>query len=108
LIWIKTGCLILALLASPAHATSVAVNVTMFTQNGTLTSTGKIPRVGRTVAVSRDLKHLMGRKVYVKGIGVRHIESLTNKRLKRTVDVLVESKNVAVEYGRKKIKMKVI
>ena len=100
--------LILAFWAIPAHASTVAVTVTAFTKNGTLTSIGKRPRVGYTVAVSRDLRHLLGRKVWLKGYGFRKVESLTHRRLRKTVDVLVESKRVAREFGRVKGKMVLI
>lgn len=106
--WIAILLLILVFWATPVHASTVAVTVTAFTKNGTMTSIGTKPRIGKTAAVSRDLRHLLGRKVLIKGYGVRHIESLTNKRLRRTVDVLVESRRVARDFGRVKGKIVLI
>lgn len=106
--WIAMLLSILAFGALPAHARSVVVSVTAFTKNGTLTSTGTRPRVGHTVAVSRDLRHLLGQRIYIEAIGAsRRVESLTHRRLHRTVDVLVGSRRVAKDFGRVKSKIEI-
>lgn len=53
------------------------------------------PRVGRTVAVSRDLKHLLGKKIYLEGYGIRWVNDLMAKGAKMRVDVLVGTKKGA-------------
>lgn len=55
--------------------------------------------VGRDVAVSRDLSWLLGKWVYIKGIGRRYVNDLMNKRYKMSVDVLVGSKKEARKGG---------
>lgn len=60
------------------------------------------PIPGWSVAVSRDKIGMLGRKVYIDGIGVRRIDSLTSKKLKNTVDVLVGNKKEARKMGKSK------
>ena len=60
------------------------------------------PVVGWTVAVSRDLSYLLGKTVYIEGIGVRYVNDLMNSRFKNTVDVLVPNKSYAMHFGVKK------
>ena len=57
------------------------------------------PVVGRTVAVSHDLKHLLGKTVYVEGYGVRRVNDLMARRWERRIDVLVGSKEEARQRG---------
>ena len=57
------------------------------------------PVAGKTAAVSRDLAHLLGKKIYVPGVGVRRINDLTNARLSNTIDVLVSNKQQAKQIG---------
>lgn len=57
------------------------------------------PTVGSTIAVSRDLSYLLGKKVYVEGHGVRRVEDLMNARFKNRIDVLVPDKAYARRFG---------
>lgn len=87
-------------LASPPPASAAAVTVTAFiAQKHELTSIGTKPTPWVTVAVSRDLKkRYFGRKVQIKWgkrILIGRVESVTHKRLKRTVDVLVVTEGQA-------------
>ena len=98
---------LLSLLPIPAHA--LMVKVTAFVARGhEQTSFGTRPIPGYTVAVSRDLRHLVGRKIYIKGIGSRYVESVTHKRLRKTVDLLVSSLSEAKRFGRKDARVRVI
>lgn len=56
---------------------------------------------GWTVAVSRDLIHWLGGRVYIEGVGVRRVNDLMNVRHKRTLDLLVGTVDEAVEWGKK-------
>lgn len=47
------------------------------------------PIPGWTCAVSRDLAHWLGGRVWIEGVGVRRVNDLMNERFKRRVDVLV-------------------
>ena len=53
----------------------------------TATATKAVP--GWTCAVSRDLAHWLGGKVWIDGVGVRLVSDLTSDHLKKRVDVLV-------------------
>ena len=55
---------------------------------------------GWTVAVSRDLIHWLGGRVYIEGVGVRRVNDLMNARHEKTLDLLVGTVGDAVEWGR--------
>lgn len=55
---------------------------------------------GWTVAVSRDLIHWLGGRVYIEGVGVRRVNDLMNVRHEKTLDLLVGTVGDAVEWGR--------
>lgn len=57
------------------------------------------PYPGRTVAVSQDLSYLLGKTIYIEGIGIRRVNDLMNKRYTKTVDVLVPTKEMAYNFG---------
>ena len=102
---VKTAvALLLILSASPTFGE--AVFITAFTARpGEKTSIGTKPMPWRTIAVSRDMKYLVGRKVVVKWKGRKvtgRVESVTHWRLKRTVDVLVARKSDAKKFEKKK------
>ncbi len=65
-------------------------------------------RPGRTVAVSRDLKHLLGRRVYIKGLGVRVVEDLMHPRFSKRLDLCLSNRNQAVAFGVKRLEMVVL
>lgn len=60
---------------------------------------GQPVRAGRTVAVSRDLRHLLGRKIYVEGFGVRVVEDLMHPRFAKRLDVCLPDKRQALDFG---------
>ena len=65
-------------------------------------------KIGRDVAVSRNLRFLLGKKVYIEGYGVRTVKDLMNPRYKNRVDILVGSKNLAKKLGIKRNKQLII
>lgn len=68
-----------------------------------LTATMKKPVVGVTVAVSRDKKHMLGKRVWVgRGIGYRKVTDLMHWRWKNKMDVLVATRGEAIEFGLKR------
>jgi 3D (Asp-Asp-Asp) domain-containing protein len=67
-----------------------------------ITSSGTVPTVGKTVAVSRDLSYLIGKEVWIEGIGKRTVEDSMSERYKNTLDVFMTSKKEAFQWGRKK------
>jgi 3D (Asp-Asp-Asp) domain-containing protein len=57
------------------------------------------PTPGRTVAVSRDLMHLLGADVYIYGLGVRKVEDLMNERFTNSIDIFMTDKEKAQNFG---------
>ena len=72
------------------------------------TALGTTPVVGKTVAVSRDLSHLLGHRIYIPGWGVKKVEDLMNKRFKSSIDILMPSKKMAMEFGKKSLSLVVL
>ncbi len=65
--------------------------------NSTAVMTTPVP--GLTAAVSRDLKGWLGKRVYVKGFGVRLVSDLMHPRHEKSIDLLVEDVDTATEIG---------
>ena len=63
---------------------------------------------GRTVAVSRDLKHLLGKRVYIKNLGVRVIEDLMSTSKKKSIDILFHNRKTALSFGKRNLNIVVI
>jgi 3D (Asp-Asp-Asp) domain-containing protein len=72
-----------------------------------LTATQTPPIVGLTVAISRDKKHLLGRTVWIDGVGTREITDLMGRQWTNKMDVLVATRKDAKAFGLKK-KVRVI
>jgi 3D (Asp-Asp-Asp) domain-containing protein len=70
------------------------------TNNCPRTATMEQAVPGWTVAVSRDLIHWLGGRVYIEGVGVRRVNDLMNARHEQTLDLLVGTVGDAVEWGR--------
>ena len=61
------------------------------------------PVIGYTCAVSRDLNHLLGKRIYIAGIGVFKVNDVMNKRYTKRVDICL-NKGSAIDFGIKKNK----
>ncbi len=72
------------------------------------TARGGVVRPGRTVAVSRDLKHLLGRRVLVEGLGVRVVEDLMHPRYSDRLDLCLPDREQALAFGVKRLDMVVL
>ncbi|WP_428567721.1 MAG: 3D domain-containing protein [Solidesulfovibrio sp. DCME] len=72
------------------------------------TARGGVVRPGRTVAVSRDLKHLLGRRVLVEGLGVRVVEDLMHPRFTDRLDLCLPDKEQALAFGVKRLELVVL
>ena len=66
------------------------------------------PIPGYSIAVSQDLIHLLGERVYIKGIGVRRVNDLMNKRHKNRIDILMPTVSEAINFGNRDLIMIVI
>jgi len=73
-----------------------------------LAALGGLVRPGRTVAVSRDLKRLLGRKVYIVGLGVRVVEDLMHPRFERRLDLCLPDREQALAFGVRRLDMVVL
>lgn len=74
----------------------------------TIGATGAKLHPGVHIAVSQDLDHLLGREVYVHGLGVRRVEDLMASRWTRKIDILLETKEDAMEWGVRRGRITVI
>lgn len=69
--------------------------------NPQLTATMEKPIPGGSCAVSRDLIHWLGGRIYIKGIGVRRVNDLMNARFEKRIDICVPKKEYAKKFGKK-------
>jgi len=58
------------------------------------------PIAGWTCAVSQDLIHWLGGRVYIKGIGVRRVNDLMNARYSKSVDIYMGKVKDAKTFGK--------
>lgn len=61
-----------------------------------------------TIAVSRDLRHLLRRWVHIEGVGVRYVNDVMAERWKDKIDLCVEGLDEADSWGVRKVKMRVL
>ena len=59
------------------------------------------PVPGWTCAVSRDLIHLLNKKIYIEGIGVFLVNDVMNKRFTKRIDICMGNKEKAISFGKK-------
>lgn len=64
-----------------------------------ITSINSKPIPGWTAAVSHDLSFLLGKKIFIKGIGVRYINDLMNSRYEKSIDLCEGSKTYCRNFG---------
>jgi len=57
------------------------------------------PKPGWTAAVSRDMVHLLGKKIYVEGLGVRVVNDIMAEDKKMAVDLCVGTVKEAAKVG---------
>lgn len=66
------------------------------------------PKPGWHIAVSHDLLFMLGKKVYIKGYGVRMVSDLMNERFKNKIDIMVGKVSEAREFGVKELEIVVL
>lgn len=59
-------------------------------------------RPGLTCAVSRDLRHLLGREIHIDGVGWRFAQDLMGPGITRAVDLCVTGEEEAGAWGRRR------
>lgn len=65
----------------------------------TNTAIMELPVPGWTIAVSQDLKFLLGKRVYIEGYGIRRVNDLMNSRYTNRIDILVGTVSEARKIG---------
>ena len=80
------------------------MTVTAYIPTGKKAATLVTPRPGLHAAVSRDRLDLLGKRVYVKcedtTIGIRDIVDVTDDDIINTLDIMMPTEKVAVEFGK--------
>lgn len=93
---------------SSSDTSALAVNATVVAYMAIKSSTDHDPNKtaiiekpipGWTCAVSRDLAHWLGGKIWIEGVGVRKVNDLTHRRFERRVDVLVGHRDEIVKMS---------
>lgn len=77
-------------------------------EGGPMAADGCLARPNYTLAVSRDLKHLLGKWLHIEGIGWRKAHDVMGPKAKQSVDVCMSDREKALEFGRRKVAVKVI
>ena len=77
-------------------------------KNNRRTATMKRPRPGVHIAVSRDLRWMLGKRVYIKGVGVRYVEDVMHRRYRKRIDIMMACVNTARKFGVQDTYIKVI
>ena len=66
------------------------------------------PKPGWHIAVSQDNIHLLGKRVYIKGYGVRLVADLMNERFTNKIDIMVGTVDEAKEFGCQELEIVVL
>lgn len=72
------------------------------------TSTGKVPRPKHTIAVSRDRKDLIGKKIRIHGWGDGVVEDLMGPRWSNKLDIFTSSTKEAMNWGIRTVSVTVL
>ena len=67
-----------------------------------VTATMERPIPGKTCAVSKDLEHLLGKRIFVVGENrILKVNDRMNKRYRKSIDIAWYSRKDALKFGRK-------
>lgn len=66
------------------------------------------PKPGWHVAVSHDLMWMLGKKVYIKGVGVRFVADLMNERFSNKIDIMMPTVKGAKKFGTQELEIVVL
>lgn len=69
------------------------------TPNQTATMSKPVP--GQTIAVSRDKSFMLGKVVYIEGLGTWYVNDLLHPRYKNQLDMVVLNKEIAMAWGKR-------
>jgi len=86
---------------------SLVVEITAYTnrkcetnKDNNRTAIMERPVVGGSCAVSRDLLHWLGGRIYIEGIGIRRVNDLMNERFTRRIDLFMGTVQEAQQFGK--------
>ena len=88
----------------PCQITAYTNHIKECNLDNTRTAILEKPVAGWTCAVSQDLLHWLGGRVYIKGVGVRRVNDLMNARYTKSVDIYMGKIRNAKAFG-KQIRM---
>jgi 3D (Asp-Asp-Asp) domain-containing protein len=90
------------------YATAYTARVQECDSTPDVTAIMEKPKAGWTIAVSHDLIYLLGKRVYIKGIGVRRVNDLMNGRYTKRIDILMGNLKEAKRFDNRKVQLVVI
>lgn len=94
-----------------AVLTTLIVSASAYTacpsEGGPLAADGCRVVANHSVAVSRDMRQLLGKWLHIEGVGWRKAHDLMAARWRQAIDVAVPSKRAANEFGRQKVTVRV-
>lgn len=90
--------------AAPVYA----LDSTAYTPTGQPTAILEEATPGWTIAVSSDHMGLLGRRVYVTGLGLRRVNDLMAEGITDCIDVCMPDERSAVKYGRQPVTLVVL
>jgi 3D (Asp-Asp-Asp) domain-containing protein len=90
------------------YATAYTARVQECDPTPNVTAIMEKPKAGWTIAVSHDLIYLLGKKVYIKGIGVRRVNDLMNERYTKRIDILMGNLKESKSFNNRKVQLQVI
>jgi 3D (Asp-Asp-Asp) domain-containing protein len=90
------------------YATAYTARVQECDSTPDVTAIMEKPKAGWTIAVSHDLIYLLGKRVYIKGIGVRRVNDLMNGRYTKRIDILMDNLKEAKSFNNRKVQLIVI
>ena len=103
------SALALLLITCPAYAETLHVTATAYSSEepgiGEIGALGHPIRAHKTIAVSRDLRHLLGQEVYIHGLGYRFVNDLMAARWTNRIDLVRETVAECEEWGKRKMVM---
>lgn len=80
----------------------IALTLTAYAMDGQPGALGHPVRAHKTVAVSQDLRHLLGREVHIEGLGWRFVSDTMPPKWRGRIDVAVSDREQAREFGKQK------
>ena len=88
-------------ITTPDHFEKKITVFAYYRKNPILTTLLEKPVAGGTCAVSRDLLHWIGGRIYIEGIGIRRVNDLMHTANEKSIDLYYGSEKEAKSFGKK-------